>query len=149
AAGLVLAAGCRARVAPMVPPPPGPSTAERPAAADPGRGPDQASAPHAVPAKPALRISPEASTIAADDPGLQLLAAGGSGPARDRSAEVQWTAEPAGLATIEPGGYLRPSAPGVVTVRATLAEAGAAPPGEAKVTIEPRATRNWDFGEDI
>jgi hypothetical protein len=133
----------------MVPPPPGPSTAERPAAADPGRGPDQASAPHAVPAKPALRISPEASTIAADDPGLQLLAAGGSDSARDRSAEVQWTAEPAGLATIEPGGYLRPSAPGVVTVRATLAEAGAAPPGEAKVTIEPRATRSWDFGEDI
>jgi hypothetical protein len=107
-----------------------------------------------VPAKPALRIAPEASTITADDPGLQLLASDEADPARDRTAEVRWTAEPAGRAVIEPGGYLRPVAPGVVTVRALLAAgpegpASAGAPAETKVTIEPRSPRPWDFGTDI
>ncbi len=46
--------------------------------------------PHrrSLPAKPAVRISPEAFTITADDPGLQLLAADEAEPARDRTAEV-------------------------------------------------------------
>ena len=30
------------------------------------------------------------------------------GPRRDLTSQVQWTAEPAGLVEIEPGGYLRP-----------------------------------------
>jgi hypothetical protein len=105
----------------------------------------------AAPAKPAVRISPEAFTITADDPGLQLLAADEADSARDRTAEVSWTAEPAGLAAIEAGGYLRPISAGVVTVRAVMAGTGTgeAPPAEAKVTIEPREARPWDFGEDI
>ncbi len=104
-----------------------------------------------LPAKPAVRITPEAFTITADDPGLQLLATDETDSARDRTAEVRWTAEPAGLAAIEAGGYLRPMSPGVVTVRAVMAKAGTgeAPPAEAKVTIEPRSARPWDFGEDI
>src|SRR6185312_3848891 len=54
-----------------------------------------------------------------------------------------------GLAAIEPGGYLKPLAEGVVTVKAALAGASDAPPAAAKVTIEPRSSRPWDFGEDI
>src|SRR5262249_49839255 len=50
---------------------------------------------------------------------------------------------------IEPGGYLRPLAPGVATVHARRTGAGDAPPGEAKVTIEERSSRTWDFGQDI
>ncbi|HZW34411.1 MAG TPA: DUF1549 domain-containing protein [Isosphaeraceae bacterium] len=150
AVGLVLVVGCRARVALESAPPPGPATAGRPAPADPGRGPaPQAAATPVRPAPAAVRISPEVSTIAADDPGLQLLAADAADPARDRTVEVQWTAEPAGLAAIEPGGYLRPLAPGVATVHARRAGADGAPPAEAKVTIEPRSSRPWDFGQDI
>ena len=128
AVGLVMAVGCQGQ--------------------KPTPGLDRAVAAPSPPAKPVvrMRISPEAFTITADDPGLQLLAAEETASARDRTGEVQWTAEPSGLAVIEAGGYLRPKAPGVVTVRAELA---GSPTAEAKVTIEPRTTRTWDFGEDV
>ena len=121
-----------------------------PANAKPGPGPEQANAAPSPPAKPVvrIRISPESFTITADDPGLQLLAAEETETARDRTAEVRWTTEPSGLAAIEAGGYLRPKAAGVVTVRAAMA-GSPAPAAEAKVTIEPRTTRTWDFGEDV
>ena len=99
--------------------------------------------------KPAVRISPEAFTITADDPGLQLLASDEAEPARDRTAQVAWSAEPSGLVAIEPGGYLRPVGAGVVTIKASLPGASDAPPAEAKVTVAPRTSRAWDFGEDI
>ena len=99
AMGLVMALGCRGQVDPK---------------------PDQtiaAPSPPAQPAQPAqpvvrMRISPEAFTITADDPGLQLLAAEETAGSRDRTTEVQWTAEPVDLAAMEAGGYLRPKAPG-------------------------------------
>ncbi len=134
AAGLVLVAGCKGKVNPApVPAPVSVSVVAQPV----------------IPPKPAVRISPEAFTITGDDPGLQLLATDEADAARDRTAEVRWTAEPAGLAAIEAGGYLRPISPGVVTVRAALDGAKEAPAAEAKVTIEPRSDRPWDFGEDI
>jgi hypothetical protein len=147
AATLVLATGCRGRVEQAA------STArpaaDPPAQADAGAVSRQAAAPPSLPARPAVRISPEAFTITADDPGLQLLAADDAEPTRDRTAQVTWTAEPSGLAAIEPGGYLRPVGPGVVTIKAALPGASDAPPAEAKVTIAPRTSRAWDFGEDI
>ncbi len=145
-AGLILIVGCHGRVEPGARP-----TADRPAPAVSAAVPQQAEASPSLPVKPAVRISPEAFTITADDPGLQLLATDETDSARDRTAEVRWTAEPAGLAAIEAGGYLRPMSPGVVTVRAAMAGTGAgeAPAAEATVTIEPRSARPWDFGEDI
>jgi hypothetical protein len=83
----------------------------------------------------------------ADDLGLQLLAVESTNdqPARDVTSLVQWTLEPAGLATIEPGGYIRRRAPGVVTARATLGKRVAV----SKITLALRADRSWDFGQDI
>jgi hypothetical protein len=146
AATLVLTAGCQGRVDPggaALPATPTPAQAVSTPATQ------QAAIPPSLPAKPAVRISPEAFTITADDAGLQLLATDELEPARDRTAQVTWTVEPAGLVAIEPGGYLKPLAAGVVTVKAALAGASDAPPAEAKVTIEPRSSRPWDFGEDI
>ena len=145
AAVMLLAAGCHGRVEPVAPP-----TADRPTPAGPVAVAQQADASPSLPVKPTVRITPEAFTITADDPGLQLLAADETDSARDRTAEVRWTAEPSGLVTIEAGGYLRPIASGVVTVRAAMAKAGTGElSAEAKVTIEPRSARPWDFGEDI
>ena len=144
AAAFVLATGCQGRVEQRAST--APSAASLPAQAVVS---EPAPAPPSLPVKPAVRISPEAFTITADDPGLQLLAADDLEPARDRTAQVAWTVEPAGLAAIEPGGYLRPMGAGVVTVKAALAGASDAPPAEAKVTIGPRSSRPWDFGEDI
>jgi len=98
------------------------------------------------PAEPALRVSPASFTITADDPGLQLLAVRGeSGPTRDLTSQVQWTAQPAGIAQFEPGGYLRALGQGVVTVKAALEGQSAF----SKITLEPRSARSWDFAEDI
>ena len=98
------------------------------------------------PAQPPMRVSPESFTITADDPGLQLLVTRNTDRAsRDLTAQVAWTAQPAGVIELEPGGYLRPVGHGVVTVRAVLDGQEA----EAKITIEPRSDRSWDFAEDI
>jgi hypothetical protein len=91
-------------------------------------------------------VSPSEFTITADAPGLQLLAARNHGESRqDLTAAVKWSADPPGLAEIEPGGYLHPTGQGVVTVRATLDGVT----GTATVTLEPRGTRPWDFAQDI
>jgi hypothetical protein len=98
------------------------------------------------PAKPALVVSPESFTITADDPGLQLLATrNDDGSIRDLTSQVAWSVEPAGLASLEPSGYLRPLDHGVVTVHAMLNGESA----RAQITLEPRSTRSWDFAEDI
>lgn len=137
---VLLAAGCRGQVEPGSPT----------AATDATASQTQADAP-IVPAKPTVTISPGSFTITADDAGLQLQAADATDPAGDRTARVSWSVEPAGLATVEPTGYLRPTAAagGVVTVKAATPGASDAPPAEARVTIEPRTSRSWDFGEDI
>ena len=98
------------------------------------------------PAMPALRISPESYTIAADDPGLQLLVARNeSGKREDLTSQAAWTVEPAGIAELEPGGYVRPAGSGVVTVTAAFEGQSAT----TRITLEPRSTRPWDFAEDI
>lgn len=147
AAVVLLAAGCRGQVEPGSLPA---ATGDGRAASHATDSPVQADEP-IVPARPTVAISPWSFTITADDAGLQLQAADAADPAIDRTAGVAWSVEPAGLATVEPTGYLHPTSTtgGVVTVKAATPGASDAPPAEARVTIEPRASRSWDFGEDI
>ena len=117
-----------------------PLTADQPAA-------NHVAAPAPVsPAEPALRISPESFTITPDDAGLQLLAVRtADGSSRDLTSQVQWTAEPAGVVELEPGGYLRPVGQGVVTVKAALGSQSAT----SRITLAAVSARSWDFAEDI
>ncbi len=154
---LTLTAGCQSRHEPG-------ASSTSPVPSKPSAGPIVASAksaqptaasvpapaaqPVPEPARPALRISPESFTITADDPGLQLLVTRNeAGAVTDLTSRVAWTVEPKGLAELEPGGYLRPTGQGrgVATVKAELNGQLA----ETKIAIEPRASRSWDFAEDI
>jgi hypothetical protein len=97
--------------------------------------------------EPVLRLSPAQGTMKAGDAGLQMLAwedAPGGGR-RDRTGEVTWGAEPAGIVEIEPGGYVRPVGSGRATVTATWHKARA----EAALTVDAGAECSWDFAEDI
>jgi hypothetical protein len=107
---------------------------------------DKSPAGQTQPSRASLRIAPENPRITADDSGLQLLVARVSGPSeRDVTSSVSWSVEPAGLAAIEPGGYLRPLQAGTVTVRATVDELVTA----TSIHVEPRSARPWDFAADI
>jgi hypothetical protein len=154
-AGLSLVLGCHGRVdpgaapgTPSVPKTLGKATAgaAKPELAGTTPKAEAAALLPITPAKPPLRVSPESFTITADDPGLQLLAARNDGGlSRDLTSQVAWTAQPAGVVEIEPGGYLRPLGQGVVTVRAALEGETAS----SRITLEPRSARSWDFAEDI
>jgi hypothetical protein len=74
-----------------------------------------------------------------------LVARTENGAIRDLTSQSQWTIEPPGGAEIDSGGYLRASGPGIFSVRASFEGAG----GVAKITVEPRSPRSWDFGHDI
>ncbi|MFI5460565.1 MAG: DUF1549 domain-containing protein [Isosphaerales bacterium] len=153
--GLAFCMGCQTRVDPTAAPraPAVPKTAgvelhpaPKPPQAASGHAREPASAQANKAAQPAPAISPVAFTITADALGLQLLASRNEGGSpRDLTADVEWTLEPPGIAEIEPGGYLRPKAPGVVTVRSAFEGQS----GVSKITVEPRATRSWDFAQDI
>jgi hypothetical protein len=152
ASALFLITGCQGRPNAAVPSshpiaqnspktdPGSPLTADQPAA-------NHVAAPAPVsPAEPALRISPESFTITPDDAGLQLLAVRtADGSSRDLTSQVQWTAEPAGVVELEPGGYLRPVGQGVVTVKAALGSQSAT----SRITLAAVSARSWDFAEDI
>jgi hypothetical protein len=92
-------------------------------------------------------VSPESATLAAGDVGLQWIAqgTGAHGGRRDLTAEVVWTAEPAGVVAVESGGYVRPLAAGRASVRARF-EGGEA---TADVIVAAAVDRPWDFAEDI
>jgi len=127
---LLVIAGCQGRQRPVVVP----------------REPVAVKAADAPVEKPPLEITPGSSTITADDVGLQLLAARkDAGSPRDLTGDVQWTIEPAGLAEIEKGGYLRPRAAGEATVKASFEGQTAT----SRITVEARSDRSWDFGHDI
>ncbi|WP_240911015.1 DUF1549 and DUF1553 domain-containing protein [Paludisphaera soli] len=105
-------------------------------------------APRAVgaesaPAPRTITIDPTTFTIAADAPGVQLLATrnGPEGPV----GEPSWRVEPAGIASVD-AGYVRPIAAGTVEV---VASAGGVE-GRAHVVVEPRDGRRfWDFARDV
>ncbi len=94
-----------------------------------------------------LTISPEAATITADDPGVQLLLRRQSaeGTVRDLTGLAAWRVDPPGSAAIEAGGYLRPLAAGKVVVKAAIEGQEVV----AQVNVEPRANRSWDFASDV
>jgi hypothetical protein len=158
-AGLALAitfcSGCQSRVAPSRTPALPSAAKLSPAAgsAQPGKTAENAAATgqpaEGLPttdAKPPLRISPAEFTIAADDPGLQLLLGRAeNGWAQDLTAQATWTAEPAGLARVDSTGYLHPLKVGKVTVRAAALGQAAL----ATITLADRSHRTWDFGQDI
>jgi hypothetical protein len=92
-----------------------------------------------------VRLVPERWTFAAGDAGAQMIAelAEPAGTI-DLTTEAAWEAEPAGVVTIEAGGYVRPIAPGKATVRARH------PRGTATAAVEVAgAPRAWDFAEDV
>ena len=88
----------------------------------------------------ALTMTPEAFTITAPDPGVQLLVSrqNADGTVRDLTSRVAWQVDPPGVATIEQGGYLRPLTRGKVSVTAALDDQEAV----AQVEVEPRENRS-------
>lgn len=90
-------------------------------------------------------IEPASATLGPDDPGIQFVVTGGE-DGGDLTRLVSWTAEPAGVLAIEPGGYARAIGAGAATVTATV-EGGDAV--AAEVVVEGSAERPWDFGTDI
>ena len=117
------AGGCRRRMRPSQPRTPSPPREKPPRR------------PHR-PQKPPIEITPGSSTITADDPGLQLLAARKeAGSIRDLTAEVKWSVEPPDLADIEQGGYLRPRSSGEAVVKAAFEGQTAS----ARIKLDPRS----------
>ncbi len=146
ALGLLVLAGCQAGKPPAPIPVAGKPAAVQKTTAQAAPA-VAAAAPSASVPKPPLQITPGSSTITADDAGLQLLAARkeAGGSVRDLTGAVKWSVVPAGLAEIEQGGYLRPLREGVVEVQAAFE----GQTSSAKITLEPRSGRPWDFGHDI
>src|SRR5271157_901344 len=109
--------------------------------------PIQAEAPTVPSRAPVLTISPEAATITADDPGVQLLLRRQSadGTVRDLTGLAGWRVDPPGSAAIEAGGYLRPLAAGKVVVKAAIEGQEVV----ALINVEPRENRSWDFASDV
>ncbi len=90
--------------------------------------------------KSVIKITPEAFTITADSPGLQLLVTEqhGDGTTRDLTSRAEWRVDHPELAVIEPGGYLRPLASGKVAVSVSVPDTITL--GGSEGTIEPRGT---------
>ena len=101
-----------------------------------------------VPSASALRVGPAATTLAPGDPGVQLIAEadGSHGGRRDLTAAVVWTANPPGVVTVDPGGYVRAVAPGKAKVRATVE---GSTPAEVEVAVAEGTARSWNFAEDV
>ena len=104
-------------------------------------------APTAPSRAPVLTISPEAATITADDPGVQLLLRRQSadGTVKDLTGLAAWRVDSPGFGAIEAGGYLRPLAAGKVSVRAVFEGQEVT----ALINAEPRENRSWDFASDV
>jgi len=99
--------------------------------------------------EPTFAVTPAAVTLAAGDAGVQMLATARGG-GRDLTAVSAWRVEPAGVAAVEPGGYLRPLKPGAATAVAKVVDE------EVRVPVVfaddgsgTAAGRPWGFGEDV
>ena|GEM_PF-4969485 len=149
----LVAAGCGSSSTPAAKPAAGFSSPASPALAGPAiegvasPKPIQAEAPTVPSRAPVLTISPEAATITADDPGVQLLLRRQSadGTVRDLTGLAGWRVDPPGSAAIEAGGYLRPLAAGKVVVKAAIEGQEVV----ALINVEPRENRSWDFASDV
>ena len=149
----LVAAGCGSSSTPAAKPAAGLSSPASPVLASPAiegvasPKPIQAQAPTAPSPAPVLTISPEAATITADDPGVQLLLRRQSadGTVKDLTGLAAWRVDPPGFGAIEAGGYLRPLAAGKVSVKAVFEGQEVA----ALINVEPRENRSWDFASDV
>ena len=149
----LVAAGCGSNSTPAAKPAAGLSAPASPVPASPAiegvasPKPIQAQAPTAPSPAPVLTISPEAATITADDPGVQLLLRRQSadGTVKDLTGLAAWRVDPPGFGAIEAGGYLRPLAAGKVAVKAVFEGQEVAAP----INVEPRENRSWDFASDV
>ncbi|AMV38969.1 DUF1549 and DUF1553 domain-containing protein [Planctomyces sp. SH-PL62] len=112
-----------------------------------GRPPSRPAETVAAPASRTIQIDPTTFTIAGDAPGLQLLATEfrADSTARDAPSGLSWRVEPAGIATVDAGGYVRPLVAGTVEVVASADGVES----RARVVVEPRAGRSWDFARDV
>src|SRR5438067_1536619 len=112
-----IATGC-AKVPAPVAAPPVPIVKAKPVEAAPAAV--EKPAPAAPAASESLTIRPATVELAADDPGVQLLATakGSHGGRRDVTGEAAWTVEPAGVVAVDRTGYLTPIGPGRATLRA-------------------------------
>ncbi|WP_165072597.1 DUF1549 and DUF1553 domain-containing protein [Paludisphaera rhizosphaerae] len=97
--------------------------------------------------RPILAIDPIEITIAADDPGVQLLAIEKSpnGQPTDVPPGLSWRIEPPGVAAVDASGYVRPVAAGKAEVVATIDGREA----RARLVVSPRENRPWDFAQDV
>jgi hypothetical protein len=150
----LVAAGCGSSSTPAAKPAAGLSSPASPVPASPAiegvasPKPIQAQQAPTTPSRaPVLTISPEAATITADDPGVQLLLRRQStdGTVKDLTGLAAWRADPPGFGAIEAGGYLRPLAAGKVSVKAVFEGQEVA----ALINVEPRENRSWDFASDL
>jgi len=142
----LVVAGCGPNSTPATGPMSGPGSPASPTLASSRI--ESGASPKAIPAQtpaapspaPVLTISPEAITITAEDPGVQLLVRRQSadGTVRDLTGQAAWRLDPPALAAIETGGYLRPLAGGKVAVKAAIEGQEVA----ALVTVEPRENRS-------
>lgn len=98
-------------------------------------------------ARPVFRVEPSSFTIAAEAPGVQLLATGtdAGGAAQDLTTRAIWRIEPPGIAAVDPSGYVLPLKAGEATVVATDGGGEA----RAKIVVAPREERSWDFAADV
>jgi hypothetical protein len=100
------------------------------------------------PEPPIARITPSDATLAPGDPGLQLLLEAGAaqGGSRDLTGVATWRADPEGIVSIEPGGYVRPLRPGQAALHAQVEGHRVL---SATITVPEAAARPWDFASDI
>ena len=147
----LMAAGCGSSSTPAAKPQAGLSAPASPVPASPAieevASPKPIQAPTAPSRAPVLTISPEAATITADDPGVQLLLRRQSadGTVKDLTGLAAWRVDSPGFGAIEAGGYLRPLAAGKVSVRAVFEGHEVT----ALINAEPRENRSWDFASDV
>ncbi len=145
---LLAAPGCGGDHAPG-PKPAAPPRAETKPEATPKSDPPVVAKAVEPPAKPepTLRIEPTSASLAAGDPGIQLLVEGrgAQGGVRDATREVAWSVEPEGVAAVGPDGYVRPLGAGKARVVAALGSERV----EAEVTVAAAGGRAWDFAADV
>ncbi len=91
-------------------------------------------------------VEPRTCEIELGEPGVQFVArlVTKGWPGRDLTREVAWSVSPAGSATIEPGGYLKPLKAGPLAVRASLGDESYE---YAVKVVDPGSA--IDFSEDV
>ncbi len=99
--------------------------------------------------KPIFAVVPASAKIGPGDPGLQILieAKGDNGGRLDRTREVVWSTNPAGIVVVSDEGYVQAKTSGKVKVLAKIGEATIV--SEIEVFAQDHSGRAWDFATDL